>query len=117
MDEVEELVAELATIPGIEEVAAADETGTYVAGYKNDKPEEFAAILAFVSRSGNTLGDLMGTDSLESVRVSGKKHRLFVASVGEYTVGVRVALDAVAGLTHRKIKSAITKFEYALEEV
>ena len=116
MDEIDKLVATLGAISGVEEVAAADETGTFVAGCENEKPEEFAAILAFVTRSGSNLGDLMGTDELESVRVSGKRHRLFVASVGDFTVGVRLSMDAVVGLTEKKIKSAIATFEYEMEE-
>ena len=117
MADIEALVEKLASISGIEEVAAADETGTFVAGYKNDKPEEFAAILAFVGRTGNSIGEMMGTEQLETVRVNGKKQRLLVATLPEYTVGVRVSLDAVAGLAHKKVKAAVRQFIYELEEV
>ena len=116
MDEIETVVADLAKISGVMEVAAADDTGTFLAGANNDKPEEFAATLTFVSRAGNNIGDIIGAESVAYIRITGKKYRLFIAVLEDYTIGVRIAVDAVEGLVHKKVKKVIAEFSYALEE-
>ena len=116
MDELDDLVDSLMQIRGVLEVAIADETGTYAAGNGGDNPEEFAAILAFVHRAGVSVGDALGADDLEFVRLSGRKHRIVVGAIPEYSVGVKIALDAVMGMTQNKIKKVVSDFIFNMED-
>ena len=105
MRSLDNLLTELSKLPDVSAVAAADDTGSYLAGIDVDDADEFAAVLAFIGRSGAALEDALGLDQLNFISLSGKKNKLIVHKIEDQYVGIRLKDTAVAS----KLEPTITK--------
>ena len=101
------LLKELSELSEVAAVAAADDTGSYLAGMNVDDADEFAAILTFIGRSGMTIEDLLGLDELSFISLSGKNSKLIVHKIHEYFVGIRLSKTAVISKLEAKINKLV----------
>lgn len=100
-------VNELARLPGVAEVVAADDAGGYLAGVNNPDPDEFAAVVAFTGRSAMTTGEILAMDELRTVSLMGKKHKLLVYNLPPVMLGVRLTETAIVSKLESRIQEML----------
>ena len=109
MKALEGLLTELAGLKDVKAVAAADDTGMYLSGINIEDADEFAAILAFIGRSGETIEDLLGLEQLNFISLSGKKTKLIVHKVGDNYIGIRLNDSAVVSKLELSINDVVKR--------
>ncbi len=107
MNWMDSLFHELQTIPEVAGLAAADDTGTYIAGMNIDDTDEFAALLTFIGRSGLALEEHLGLDPLVYTSLSGKKIKLIVHRILDYFVGIRLSEKSSISKVEGRINSIV----------